>query len=117
MVLIHDAARPFVSSQLIARVIEKTSRHHACVPVLPVGETIKEVESERVVRTLDRQCLRFAQTPQGFEINLLKRAFETALREDFHATDEATLVERLGEPVYVVTGESGNIKVTWKEDL
>ncbi len=117
MVLIHDAARPFVSSQLIARVIEKTVRHHACAPVLPVGETIKEVKSGRVIRTLDRECLRFVQTPQGFEINLLKRAFEQALKEGFYANDEATIVERLGETVYVVTGESGNIKVTWKGDL
>ena len=117
IVLVHDAARPFVSQGLIARVVEQTRQGGACVPALPPRDTVKEVDFLKVLRTLDRRRLRLAQTPQGFEINLLRRALEQAQKEDFYGTDEASLVERLGAPVYVVAGEPENIKVTWKEDL
>ncbi len=117
MVLVHDAARPFTSSELISSVIEQTRQHEACVPVLPVRDTLKQVSEGRIVRTLDREGLSLVQTPQGFEINLLKRAFQQALKDGFYGTDEATLVERLGSPVHVVAGESSNLKVTCKEDL
>jgi 2-C-methyl-D-erythritol 4-phosphate cytidylyltransferase len=117
IVLVHDAARPFVSTELISSVIEQTRQHEACVPVLPVADTLKEVSDGRVVRTLDRKGLNLVQTPQGFEIHLLKRAFQQAIQDGFYGTDEATLVERLGAPVHVVTGESSNLKVTSKEDL
>ncbi len=117
IVLVHDAARPFTSPELISSVIEQTRQHEACVPVLPVADTLKEVSDGRVVRTLDREGLNLVQTPQGFEINLLKRAFQQAIQDGFYGTDEATLVERLGSPVHVVAGESSNLKVTCKEDL
>ncbi len=116
-VLVHDAARPFVSSRLIEIVLESTRLHGACVPGLPVSETVKEVAGDRVVKTLDRGRLRLIQTPQGFERNLLKTALERAIGEGFLGTDEASLVERLGSPVKVTPGEPGNVKVTWKEDL
>ncbi|MDA2927181.1 2-C-methyl-D-erythritol 4-phosphate cytidylyltransferase [Acidobacteria bacterium AH-259-G07] len=116
-VLVHDAVRPFTSAHLISRVIDETRRHQACIPVLPLRDTIKEVCDGRIARTLDRESLGLAQTPQGFEINLLKRAFAQAKRDGFHGTDEAALVERLGVPVHVVPGDRANIKVTWKEDL
>ena len=117
IVLVHDAARPFVSRDLIARVVEETRRGGACLPAVPLRDTVKEVSSRRVVRTVDRDHLRLAQTPQGFEINLLRQALKQAQKEGFCGTDEASLVERLGSPVYVVPGELENIKVTWKEDL
>lgn len=117
MVLVHDAARPFTSSELIAAVIEQTRQHEACVPVVPVADTLKEVSDGRIVRTLDRKGLSLVQTPQGFEINLLKRAFHQAIQDGFYGTDEATLVERLGSPVHVVAGERSNLKVTCKGDL
>ena len=117
MVLVHDAARPFTSSELISSVIEQTRQHQACVPVVPVRDTLKQVSDGRIVRTLDREGLSLVQTPQGFEIKLLKRAFQQALQDGFYGTDEATLVERLGSPVHVVAGESSNLKVTCKEDL
>ena len=117
IVLVHDAARPFVSRDLIARVVEETRRGEACLPAVPLRDTVKEVSSRRVVRTVDRDHLRLAQTPQGFEINLLRQALKQAQKEGFCGTDEASLVERLGSPVYVVPGELENIKVTWKEDL
>ena len=113
LVLVHDAARPFVSMGLIARVLEQTRQSGACLPVVPLRDTVKEVASDRVVRTVDRG----RQTPQGFEINLLRKALVQAQKEGFYGTDEASLVERLGSPVHVVPGDSENIKVTWKEDL
>ncbi len=117
MVLVHDAARPFTSSELIAAVIEQTRQHEACVPVVPVADTLKQVSDGRIVRTLDRKGLSLVQTPQGFEINLLKRAFQQAIQDGFYGTDEAALVERLGSPVHVVAGERSNLKVTCKGDL
>ena len=116
-VLVHDAARPFLSEQLISRVVEGTRRHQACVPVLPVSDTLKEIRSERIVRTVERESLALVQTPQGFEISLLKRAFRQAIEDNFYGTDESILVERLHEAVHVVPGERANIKVTWQEDL
>ncbi len=117
LVLVHDAARPFLSEQLISRVVEGTRRHQACVPVLPVSDTLKETRSERIVRTVERESLALVQTPQGFEISLLKRAFRQAIEDNFYGTDESVLVERLNEAVHVVPGERANIKVTWPEDL
>jgi 2-C-methyl-D-erythritol 4-phosphate cytidylyltransferase len=117
MVLVHDAARPFTSPELISSVIEQTRQHEACVPVVPVRDTLKQVSDGRIVRTLDREGLSLVQTPQGFEIKLLKRAFQQAIQDGFYGTDEATLVERLGSTVHVVAGESSNLKVTCKEDL
>ena len=116
-VLVHDAVRPFVSSGLIQRVIEGAGRFGACVPALPIGETVKEVEGERVVKTVDRDRLRLIQTPQGFEMDLLKKALHRSLRDRFYGTDEAVLVERLGSPVFVVGGDVTNVKITWPGDL
>lgn len=117
IVLVHDAARPYTSENLISRVIEQTRLYRACVPVLPVTDTLKEVSDGRVVRTVDRGGLSLVQTPQGFQMNLLKKAFEQAIQDGFYGTDEASLVERLGSEVYVVPGESSNLKITCKEDL
>ena len=116
MVLVHDAARPSPSAELISQVIDGTRLHEACVPVLPVGDTVKEVHDKQITGTLDRKNLVLAQTPQGFKMALLQSAFESALENGFYGTDESTLVERLGVPVHVVPGEKSNLKITWKED-
>ncbi|MGH9339162.1 MAG: 2-C-methyl-D-erythritol 4-phosphate cytidylyltransferase [Acidobacteriota bacterium] len=116
IVLVHDAARPFVSPALIRSVIEGARRHGGCVPVIRISETVKEVEASRVVRTLDRSRLRLAQTPQGFRRDLLKMALEKAIKEGFYGTDESSVVEWFGSPVHMTDGEAGNVKVTWKED-
>ena len=117
IVLVHDAARPFFSERLISRVIKGTRQYHACVPILPVSDTLKEIRSDRVVKTVRRENLVLTQTPQGFEINLLKRAFQRAIEDNFYGTDESVLVERLNESVHTVLGERSNIKITWQEDL
>ena len=117
IVLVHDAARPFAPPDLISRVIGVTRKHGACVPVLSVTDTVKEVSEELVVRTVAREGLVLAQTPQGFDVSLLKRAFAQAEKDGFYGTDEAALVERLNEPIHVVSGDKANIKITEKEDL
>jgi 2-C-methyl-D-erythritol 4-phosphate cytidylyltransferase len=117
LVLVHDAARPFVSGRLIRNVIERAELDGACIPGLPVAETVKEVDGGRVTRTLDRGRLVLVQTPQAFRRDLLVSAFQKAAEEGFYGTDESMLLERIGVPVTVVDGEPGNIKVTHKEDL
>lgn len=117
LVLVHDAARPHVSRELASRVLATAERYGACVPGVPIPDTIKEVEGSRVARTLERSKLRAVQTPQAFHLSLLKTAFEKAIKEGFQGTDEATLVERLGGDVEMIPGEAGNFKITWPEDL
>jgi len=113
-VLVHDVARALVPGDVIRRVVS-AARVHACViPAIPVTDTIKRVDGEHVVETLDRAPLVAVQTPQAFRRELLARAL-AAFPED--ATDEASLVERLGEPVHVVPGSDRNLKITRPADL
>lgn len=116
-VLVHDAARPFVSRELITAVSEGMRRFDACIPVLPVCDTVKEIAEGAVVRTIPREHLGLAQTPQGFLTSLLRRAVEQAQGDQVHGTDEASLVERLGVAVQVVQGDPGNVKITWSQDF
>ncbi|MDA1353499.1 MAG: 2-C-methyl-D-erythritol 4-phosphate cytidylyltransferase [bacterium] len=113
-VMVHDAARPFVSTQLISTLIEAAGQHGAVIPGVPVVDTIKEVRGSVVTRTVDRESLRAIQTPQVFSYDVLARAYENS---DVIATDEAMLIEALGEAVIVVPGDSRNIKITQPSDL
>ena len=116
-VLVHDAARPFVSRDLIAAVSEGMRRFDACIPVLPIRDTVKEIADTAIVRTIPRERLGLAQTPQGFRASLLRRAVEQAQGDRVYGTDEAFLVERLGITVRVVQGDPENVKITWSQDL
>src|SRR5450830_242339 len=119
IVLIHDAARPFASAELVARAIAATMRTGAAIPALAVTDTVKSVDAEGLVdKTLDRNALRLVQTPQGFAFALLLAAHRRAAaagREDF--TDDAALAEWAGMKVSVFAGEPGNIKITSPEDF
>ncbi|MCU0243322.1 MAG: 2-C-methyl-D-erythritol 4-phosphate cytidylyltransferase [Acidobacteria bacterium] len=117
VVLVHDGARPLADADLVSRVIAATRVLGAAVPVLPVEETVKEVREGTVVRTLDRTLLARAQTPQGFLYPLLQKALETARKDRFQGTDEASLAERAGIPVAAVDGDPRNIKITTPVDL
>lgn len=117
IILIHDAARPFVSPGLIGRVLEETVRSGAAIPVLPVVDTIKRTEAGRVAETLDRTGLGRAQTPQGFDAGLIRRLHAAAEREGWEASDDSALAERAGCPVGSVPGEPDNLKITRAEDL
>ena len=119
LVLIHDGARPFVSREIIERVIDKASSNGAAVPCVPVKDTIRIIDRENkdISRTLDRNSLVAVQTPQGFNLSLIRKAYENAFENDFLGTDDASLVELLGERVYMVMGDYKNLKITTKEDL
>lgn len=115
-VLIHDSARPIINIPLIERVIEGTQKYGACIPIIPVSDTVKIIENGYVKTTLDRKSLALVQTPQGYSIELLKKAFELI---DFtkEYTDEASLLEKIGQKIYTVSGEKYNLKLTFPEDL
>ena len=118
VVVIHDGARPFVSPELIDRAIEEASTRKAVVVGVPVRDTIKVISEDRqILSTPARNCLWEIQTPQAFERCLIFAAHEAAKRNERDATDDATLVERLGKPVYLIDGERTNIKITLPEDL
>jgi 2-C-methyl-D-erythritol 4-phosphate cytidylyltransferase len=116
-VCIHDAARPLCSARLMQRVLDAASKFDAATAGIPVVDTIKRVDNEVVVQTLDRDSLIAVQTPQAFPLDLLRQAHERAEREGFEADDDAALVERTGVEVHVVAGERRNLKVTTAEDL
>ena len=116
IVLVHDAARPFVSEAVINAVIEGTADFGAAIPTVPAKDTIRQVDGTGS-RTLQRETLACVQTPQGFRISLLKHAFEKAQAEGFLGTDDASLVERMGINISMVQGEDANRKITTREDL
>jgi 2-C-methyl-D-erythritol 4-phosphate cytidylyltransferase len=117
IVLVHDGARPLVSSDLISRVISAVEEKGAAVPGLLLEETAKEVNGRRILRTLDRERIFRAQTPQGFRYPLLREALEKAAEGRFFGTDESSLVERMGKEVVLVAGDRANIKITTTDDL
>ena len=119
IVLVHDAARPFASRELVARAIEAARQTGAAIPALPVSDTVKTVDADGTVeRTLDRTNLRLIQTPQAFRFAALLDAHRRAAaqgREDF--TDDAALAEWAGMKVSVFAGETANIKITGPDDF
>jgi len=117
LVLIHDAARPFVSHSCVVACLAAASGGAATLAV-PVRDTVKEAGDDlTVVRTLDRRHLWLVQTPQVFAVELLRRAHELAQRGGYTATDDAALVERIGATVRIVPGETTNLKITTPDDL
>lgn len=118
-VLIHDAARPFISINKIKELISFCVKEKTSVILgIPLKDTVKIVnEYKRVVETLDRSKLWLIQTPQIFPYEIICKAHEKALEDGFIGTDDAVLVERLNMPVYVLEGDPWNIKITTKEDL
>jgi 2-C-methyl-D-erythritol 4-phosphate cytidylyltransferase len=114
---VHDAARALTPPALIARVVEALrAGHPAVIPALPVADTIKAVDSNGVVLgTPERSGLRAVQTPQGFQTDLLRRAYERATAGGF--TDDASVVEITGTPVQVVAGDPLAFKITTPNDL
>jgi 2-C-methyl-D-erythritol 4-phosphate cytidylyltransferase/2-C-methyl-D-erythritol 2,4-cyclodiphosphate synthase len=119
LVLVHDAARPFASADLITRAIAAARQHAAAVPVIAIADTVKSVDAAGIVTgTIDRANLRIVQTPQAFAFAPLLDAHRRALaagREDF--TDDAALAEWAGLEVSTFEGEAGNVKLTTNEDF
>ena len=121
VILIHDAARPFVTQDVIARAIDGAKNYGAVVVAMPAKDTVKQTgkanpDGSRLIRgTIPREDVYLAQTPQAFRRDILSRALTEGAAVD--ATDEAMLVERLGVPVHVVEGDERNVKITTQEDL
>jgi 2-C-methyl-D-erythritol 4-phosphate cytidylyltransferase/2-C-methyl-D-erythritol 2,4-cyclodiphosphate synthase len=117
ILVIHDAARPFATPGLVARVIEAAARDGAALAALPCGDTVKRAEGERAVATVDRARLWLAQTPQAFRREVLEAAYLAAGPEFAHATDECGLAEAAGHLPTLVSGEPDNTKITSPEDV
>lgn len=117
LVVIHDGGRPLLSNKLLKKVILCAKKENACCPVVPVSDTVKEIENYFIKRTIDREKIYFAQTPQVFNYELIMKAHKKARENNFHSTDDASLVEQLGKKVKVILGDKENIKITTKDDL
>lgn len=112
---VHDGVRPFVSSETIRRCFEAAEEFGAVVPVVPVVETVRQVLADGSSMTVDRNAYRLVQTPQTFDIQLLKKAYGQPFDPFF--TDDASVVEAMGHPIKLVEGNNENIKLTNPADL
>jgi 2-C-methyl-D-erythritol 4-phosphate cytidylyltransferase len=117
-VIIHDAVRPFVPFDFMQRLIDASRRYKCVVPGIPVPDTLKKINNQNFVeRTLQRDLIRAIQTPQIFSYGILSKSFRYLKKNPFVATDEATIVEKMGEKIFVIEGCLQNIKVTTKQDI
>jgi 2-C-methyl-D-erythritol 4-phosphate cytidylyltransferase len=117
VVVIHDAVRPFVSPRLIEACAAEAGISGACIVGMPLMDTAKRVNSGQIECTLDRNTIWLAQTPQAFDLDLIRTAHENARQDRFIGTDDAMLVERLGRKVRIIAGSRLNMKITTPEDL
>lgn len=117
IVLIHDGVRPLVSPELISESIASCKVEDAVVPALHAGDTVKRVEEDYVLATLNRSRLYLVQTPQAFKYSLLMDAYSKAVDQENHYTDDAAVVEAAGYKVRVIMGDENNIKITTPHDL
>ena len=117
LIVVHDAARPFASAQLVTRVLSGLADADGAVPGVAVTDTIKRVAGGRVAETPPRASLVAVQTPQAFVASALRRAYAVDAGQLAAATDCASLLEAQGAPVAVVEGDPGNLKITTADDL
>ena len=117
LVAVQDGARPLVSYEVIDRTVRAANTYGAAAPAIPVKDTIKEVKGGIVAKTPDRKALQAVQTPQVFDIDLLKGALQKAKDDGAEVTDDCSAVERLGMSVKIVQGDERNIKVTTPLDI
>ncbi len=117
VILVHDGARPLITRDVITRTIKSALIHGAAITAVPVKDTIKEVNSGRVKKTIPRDALWSVQTPQAFRSEILIKAHKKAQKDHFTGTDESSLVERLRQKVVIVEGSYENIKITTREDI
>ena len=118
VVLVHDGARPLVSPTLVGRIVVAAATHGAAIPVLPVAETLKRVDRDLVVGTVDREGLATAQTPQAARRSILRKALAERPADGPETwTDEAALLEACNIAVHAIPGEPSNLKVTLPDDM
>lgn len=118
IVVIHDAARPFISVEAIQRSIDAAAEAGSAVMATPVRDTIKRADAQHTIReTVSRHDLWLAQTPQTFRVEVIRAAHRWAQQRNIAGTDDATLVEQMGRPVRIVPGDTLNFKITTPDDL
>ena len=118
IVVIHDAARPFISVEAIQRSIDAAAEVGSAVVATPVRDTIKRADAQHTIcETVSRHDLWLAQTPQTFQVEVIRAAHRWAQRRDIAGTDDAALVEQMGRPVRIVPGDALNFKITTPDDL
>ncbi len=118
IVVIHDGVRPFVPPDLIEECIKGAEEFGACIPGIPAFDTLKQVSKQGYIETtLPRDIVWLAQTPQAFQYDLITEAHKTAKHDRYMGTDDASLAERIGKKVKMITGSPRNIKITNKEDI
>ncbi len=115
-VIVHDAARPFVSDFMIEASISKCQEFDGCIIAIPVMDTLKQSDGETIKSTIDRSTIWMAQTPQTFHKNQLVLAFNKANKDGFIGTDESSIMEHAGYKIGIVEGSPENLKITTKAD-
>jgi len=117
LMLVHDAARPFIEPSVIAELVEVATKSGAAIAGVKAKDTMKRVRNHIIEETVDREQLWMIQTPQAFRTDILTQAQQQAAQDGFLGTDESMLVERLGIAVHVVESTYDNVKMTTQEDL
>lgn len=117
IILVHDAARPFIQKDQIHRLLDTAQKTDAAIIGVPAKDTMKTVRDNVVKATVERSSLWVVQTPQAFRFSLLYRAYKQAAEDGFVGTDDSSLVERISHPVTMVEGDYDNLKLTTQEDL
>ena len=113
--VIHDAARPFVSKELIQDVINNLKKYDAVVPTIPILDALKKIDQNTIIENVDRQQYVLAQTPQGFNSQIIRGAFQKIRDRDYH--DCASMILENGTNIHSISGEISNKKITSREDL
>lgn len=116
-VLVHDCARPNINGNFVSQIIDGLNEFDGAVPAVNAKDTIKKVDGNKVVKTVDRNFYMMAQTPQIFKREILYEAHNKANIEGIYGTDDAFILEKYGYTVGVVSGDERNIKVTTSKDL
>jgi 2-C-methyl-D-erythritol 4-phosphate cytidylyltransferase len=118
IVIIHDGVRPFANKEMLESCVRGARKHGSCIIGVPVQDTLKKISSSGdIEKTIERNNIWLAQTPQAFKYNIIKKAHEYARIKGYAGTDDATLVEKTGNFVKIIEGSKINIKITTREDL
>jgi len=118
IVIIHDGVRPFANKEMLESCVKGAKKYGACIIGVPAQDTLKKISSlGDIEKTIERNNIWIAQTPQAFQYKIIRKAHEKAKEKGYAGTDDAFLVEQMGNPVKIIKGSKNNIKITTMEDL
>ena len=117
VVLVHDAVRPFIELEMIARMVDAARKDGAAILGIPTVDTVKQVQRHLILGSIPRERIVLAQTPQAFRYEIIREAYARAAADGFQGTDDSSLAEQLGYSVSVIMGSDRNIKITKPSDL